>query len=511
MKIDNRPLLAAVVGCAFATSPAHAQTTASASTPTSATSASSASSASKTAASGTTPYPASADGDGHVTNGYATARWAEDWRTSAARRDANDPLDRLKYLPLAADGDVYLTLGGELRLRSIYISNPGLVKGEHQRQDVMRLTGSADLHLGSHVRLFGELSHAQSSGHNIGTPSSSQDNDLVVEQSFVEVTGTLAGLDLGARYGRQMFYDGSKLMVSQRDNNAIHYTDNGLRLWARSKDVRVDLFDFAPTRYGREGTRDDDADKGTRFTGASLGFVVPKDTLGGSKLYVDPFFWRLRRRTASWVGTSGREERYYTGAHVWGSVGPVKIDWVADRQTGSFDGREIDAWQAFFNQDIALGDAKSAPRVGLAFAYASGGGGNEDGAGAGKLRDAISPHGANTPYSYNLFLTATNLVEVAPTFAFSAGKNVKFIAEYAFAWRANTQDAIYRSNGKALAGTQNSTAAKTAELPRLQVQWTITPRISVVGRYEHVFAGPALHEAGYGDSDYLTSWISLRF
>lgn len=502
MKIDNRPLLAAVVGCAFAatSAQAHAQSkdaSSQASTP-----------ASSPTKSSSTPYPTGADGDGRVTNAYSTARWAEDWKSSANTRNTNDPLDRLKYIPLAADGDVYLTLSGEARLRTNYTSNPGLVEGEHQRQDIVRLTGGADLHLGEHVRFYGEVSHASSSGYNIGTPTSSQDNDLVLEQGFVEVTGRLAGLDLGARYGRQMFYDGSKLLVSQRDNNAIHFTQNGLRVWARGKDARIDLFDFSPTSYGREGTGDDDTDKGIRFTGATLGFVVPKTTFGGSKLYVDPFFWRLRRHEANWVTASGREERFYTGAHVWGDAGPINVDWTVDRQTGTFDGREIDAWQVFLDQNVALGSGKNAPRLGFTFDYASGGGGNSD---TGKLQNAISPHGANTPFSHHLFLTATNLVETAPTLSLRPTKSVKVLAEYAFAWRANTQDAIYRANGRALAGTELSTASKTAELPRLQVQWTITPRISITGRYEHVFAGPALKQAGYGDSDFLASWISFRF
>ena len=36
-------------------------------------------------------------------------------KADPAKRD--DPLDRLKYIPLDDDGDIYLTLSGELRLR----------------------------------------------------------------------------------------------------------------------------------------------------------------------------------------------------------------------------------------------------------------------------------------------------------------------------------------------------------------------------------------------------------
>ncbi|GAM06305.1 alginate export family protein [Novosphingobium sp. MBES04] len=488
MTIDNRPLMAVALGCALCASPALAQSTTE-----------------------HTAYPPAANGEGRVTNAYATARWAEDWSAPGEVRKIDDPLDRLKHIRLDSDDDIYLTLAGEMRLRTNFTSNPGLVKGEHQRHDILRVTGGADLHLGEHVRLYGELSHADSSGHNIGTPSVYQENDLVVEQSFVEVTGTLGGLDLGARYGRQMFYDGSKMLVSQRDNNAIHYTQNGLRLWARGRDVRVDLFDFKPTAYGRQGTGDDRINDEIRFSGVTVGTQLPRDLLGGSKLSFDPFVWRLRRREAAWVGTVGREERVYVGAHAWGDVGPVNIDWTVNHQSGSFEDRAVDAWQVFTSQTVALGAQKGAPRIGFNFDYASGGGGNEDGPGAGKMRNAISPHGANTPFSHHLFLTASNLVELAPTLALSPVKSVKILADYSFAWRATTNDAIYRANTRPLAGTQLSTSHKTAEMPRLQVQWNISPRVGITARYEHVFAGPALREAGYGDSDFFGTWISLRF
>lgn len=456
-------------------------------------------------------YPANADGDARVTNSYATARWAEDWSALEDDDKRDDPIDRLKFIPLANDGDVYLTLSGELRLRTNYTSNPGLEEGEHQRQDIMRLVGAADLHIGEHVRFFGELSHASTTGHNIGTPSTALDDELVVQQAFAEVTGTVAGLDVGVRYGRQEFYDGSKLLVSQRDNNAILFTQNGLRAWVRGDNVRLDLFDFEPTSYGREGTSDDRSNDAIRFSGVTVGTVVPKTAFGGSKLFVDPFFWRLRRRDAAWVGTSGREERYYLGAHAWGSAGKVALDWTVNRQFGDFEGRDIDAWQVFLDQTIAVGSGKSAPRVGFSFDYASGGGGNEDGVGSGAMKNAISPHGANTPFSHHLFLTASNLVEVAPSLAFQPVKGVKVLAEYAFAWRADTSDAIYRANGSAMPRTVNSDASKTGELPRLQVSWAITPRISITSRYEHVFAGRGLTEVGYGDSDFLATWVSFRF
>ncbi|MBT0671735.1 alginate export family protein [Novosphingobium profundi] len=456
------------------------------------------------------PYPPLADGDGHVINRYATARWAENWTSLADPERCDDPLDRLKHVALAPE--VYLSFSGEIRARTNYTANPGLVEGEHQRQDILRVVAGADLHVTEHLRFFGEIAHASTTGHNIGTPATNLANDLVLQQAFVEATGEIAGVDTGIRYGRQEFFDGSSLLVSQRDNNAIPYTLNGVRAWARFSRARIDAFDLKPTLYGSEALGDDTTDHATRFSGVTLGLALPKTALGGSELYVDPFFWRLRQRALTWLDSSGREERLFAGAHVWGKAGKAQIDWTADYQWGRYGNRDIRAWQVFLNQTVPTGLGSLVPNAGFVFNYASGGGGNSnDLAPSAPMRNAIAPFGANTPFAHHLFLSATNIIALAPKVEVRPAKNLRILGEYEFVWRDSVEDAIYRTGSRALARTADNTARKTGELPRIQLQWSIAPRIQFVTRYEHVFAGQGLKQAGYGDSDFVASWISLLF
>ncbi|MFC0685017.1 alginate export family protein [Novosphingobium clariflavum] len=452
-------------------------------------------------------YPVSANGDGAVSNGYSISRWAEDWRVMASKARRDDPLDRLKFLPLTGDDSVYLTLSGELRLRMNQTTNPNLREGEAQRQDISRVVAGADLHVGPHLRFYGELAHGGLGGENLGKPSSNFRNGLAAQQYFAEVSEEVGGLDVGIRYGRQEFVDGPNLLTSQRDNNTMHYTLNGVRAWVRGKAVRADVFDFRPTAYGEDGLRDDKSDPERRFSGVTLGYAVPPRFLGGSKLFVDPFLWRRQNGVGAWGGRVGPATRYYGGVHVYGDAGPVNLDWTVNHQWGSFIDQRIDAWQVLLAQSLRLGADKAAPRVGLSADYASGGGGYGD----GKLRDAYSPFGNNVYFSYQLYLTPTNLRSLAPTFSFSPLKAVKVSAEYRFAWRDSVTDAVYRANGQAFAGTQNGRARKIAELARLQAVWTISPRVTFTGRYEHLQAGPALTSAGYRSSDFLAGWLSLRF
>ena len=452
-------------------------------------------------------YPADAVGDGNTAGGYNQSRWAEDWTRyrNPAKRD--DPLDRLKFIPFDANGNIYLTLSGELRFRVNQTTNPNLRDAEAQRQDITRIVGGADLHLGNHVRVFGELAHAGLAGRNLGTITPQMRNDLVVQQSFVDVTGKVAEADVGVRYGRQTFADGPNLMVVPRDNNTIFFVYNGTRAWARAKSVRVDLFDFRTTRLGVGGTSDDISERGRRFSGISGGIVLPKTLFGGSKLYLDPFFWRLRNDNATWGRTTTREERFFYGLHTLGDIGPVNLDWTVNYQGGNYNGRSIDAWLVLLAQNYRIGKSKSAPRIGFHFDYATGGGAF----GTGKLRNALAPFGNNIYYSYQLYATPTNLIAFAPSFTFAPMSKLRVSAEYQLSWRETLGDAVYRANGTAFAGTQLVGGRKIADTARLQAVYTVSPRVSLTGRYEHLMVGPALSNAGYKSSDFLAGWLSLRF
>ena len=452
-------------------------------------------------------YPNAAIGDGVTAGGYNQSRWAEDWSKLRDPKKRKDIVDQLKFISIAGDGDVYLTLSGEARLRVNHTTNPNLRDAEAQRQDILRLFGGADLHVGEHLRFYGELAHGTLEGENLGTALPNLRNKLAVQQAFVDLTGTVADIDVGVRYGRQTFADGPNLLVVPRDNNTLYFGFNGVRAWARTAGVRADVFDFKPTAYGNAGTRDDNAEDARRFSGISTGIVVPETLFGGSKLYVDPFLWRLRNKNAVWGTDNAREVRNFYGLHIWGDAGPLNLDWTINYQGGAYDNRSIKAWLVLLAQTYKVGSGKSAPRVGFHADYASGGGAY----GTGTLRNSLAPFGNNIYYSYQLFATPTNLIAVAPNVSFSVLDKLRLTAEYQLSWRDTQSDAVYRANGTAFAGTQTVAGRKIADTIRFQAVYPITSRLSFTGRYEHLIAGPALSRAGYRNSDFLAGWLSYRF
>jgi hypothetical protein len=108
------------------------------------------------------PYPAEADGQGPRTGpNYMMLRGAEDWRflrSQKAKREWSSPL---KFIPLAADGDVSLTLNGDQRA-SVSLSTRPLLSDTTNRVEVLsRTTLGADLRIGPAVRFYGELASAR--------------------------------------------------------------------------------------------------------------------------------------------------------------------------------------------------------------------------------------------------------------------------------------------------------------------------------------------------------------
>ncbi|WP_227698647.1 alginate export family protein [Sphingomonas hengshuiensis] len=449
-------------------------------------------------------YPRQADGHGIKLSGYNTSRWAEDWRGMRDPKKRDDILDRLKYLPIDADGDAYVTLSGEMRLRTTLVSNPGLVDSPYRREDLLRLVGGADVHVGP-FRAYGELAHGGLAGVNYGTPAGKSRNTLIVQQAFGELGGPVGRATLGIRYGRQCFTDGSPQILAIRDDNSILFVEQGVRAWAQLSRFRVDMFDFHHVTLGTGGTGDDVADKSTRFSGVTGGIVLADSKT--RKLFLDPYAWRERNSKARWGSTTAREVRRHWGARLWGSLNDLTIDWTLDRQTGDFAGRDIDAWSAYIAQTYQLSRKGLAPKIGVHVDYGSGGGAYDKGA----LHNGRFVTGGAIAYSYQGALSPSNLVQISPNVTISPAKTLDLTTEYQRSYRATESDAVYKGNGTAYTGTQKIAGSHIGDAIRFQASWKIAPRVSLITRYEYFQPAGPLAKVKTTGSHYLSSWISLRF
>ena len=350
------------------------------------------------------------------------------------------------------------------------------------------------------------MAHGGAGGDNYGNPVGAIRNDLAVTQAFFDVTGEIGGREVGVRYGRQFFIDGSPYLISTRNGATLLTPFNGIRGWVRGEHWRADLFDLHPTRLGTGDVSDDRTDDARRFSGLNVSTQVPSDWFGGSKLYLDPFVWRFRQDARRWGAETAREERTYVGARLWGAAGPAQLDWTLARQTGRFGDRDIEALQVFTTQSMRAGEGAGAPRISLRVDYGSGGGAYD----GGVIRNALTPQGVPIFYSYQNVFNPVNMIAVAPGVTVRQGKT-SVTGEVQFTWRASERDAVYRATDLPYAGTEVVEGRHVGEVWKLQLAHTISPRTSLIARYEHLAAGSVLKDAGYESSDYLTAWVNFRF
>ena len=451
---------------------------------------------------GTQGYPLIARGWGGKTGPNTwMSRWAEDWSPDGpeGRKATGD--DRLKYIPFG-DGDRYLTLSTEQRLRMNFFDNPGLRAGSSQQQWLYRGFFGADLHLGDHVRVYGELAHGSVDGRNTGKPVN-LNNDAILQQAFVDFSGARNGVQTGVRIGRQDFSDGPIQLVSVRENPNIHFTLDGVRAWAIGEGSRVSAFEY---RYVDEqpGAFDDGTQHRKRFRGVVGGFRLQD---GMQVLYVEPFWYGARDDDRRWGSTVAREERDFLGVRLWGTRGPLTLDTVAVHQSGDFDGRDISAYAVFSSFRWALSDGGMKPAIGFHADISSGGGAY----GNGTLRNASFLFGTSPYYSFANWFGGTNLIDVAPTFQFAPTANTTVALEWEWLWRHREGDAVYSGAAVPYAGTHLVGGSRIGNLLRLNTTWRFERRWSLTTRVEHLFAGPVLEDAGFGDATFVGSWLTFRY
>lgn len=278
-----------------------------------------------------------------------------------------------------------------------------------------------------------------------------------------------------------------------------------MRAWGQFSRYRVDLFDFNHVTLGTGGTSDDVADKTTRFSGITAGMVLADEKT--RKLFLDGIAWRHRNDRIRWGTVTAREIRHHYGLRLWGSLDRVTIDWTIDHQSGTHGARSIDAWAAYIAQTFQFTKKGLAPKIGIHVDYGSGGGSF----GTGTIRAARYVTGGAIPYSYQGAFSPTNLVQISPNVTVSPFKTLDVTTEYQRSYRAVAGDALYRGSGTAYARSHLLDGSHVGDTARVQASWKITPRLSMIARYEYFRPAGALEKAGTAPSHFLMGWLSFRF
>lgn len=432
------------------------------------------------------PYPLMAAGWGpELGGGMMASRWVEDW--SGVKAAGHAPA--LKAIPLG--GTARLSLSSEVRLRYATWNNAQLVRANDMHQAQLRAVIGADLRLDPHVRVFGELGTGQVDRRQDSAAANFQ-NDLSLQQLFVDIRAAAGETLAGAIIGRQEFSDGPRQLISLSDGPDLHRSWNGVRFYLHGARHRIGVFDLRATRLGRNGF-DETVDHRETLQGFTASFVVSPGE--GPNTYLEPFWFHTRNPAGR---TAGLDDRNTFGARLWGRIGKARFDWTAARQTGrAIDGRSVDAWGLFAVQSLELSDTGWKPRLTSHIDLATGGADD-----TGSVQDFNPLYASSNYLGESQFLGLTNLLLFAPGVALAPTARTTLSFEYAYARRLQESDAVYGGGMRPYVGTEAIAGQSIGGLARLSGTWSATPNLSLSLNFEHLDAGTVLERAGYASGSY---------
>jgi hypothetical protein len=432
---------------------------------------------------------------------YENLRYEEDWSVLRDPQLRTDFLDPVKYVPLTEDGEVLLSVGGEVRERYEYTGDPAWGDDPQDPNGVFlqRYILHGDLHLGPRFRFFSQLYSALEGGR-AGPPNPIDENELDLQQAFVD--GAIPwGLPTTLRLGRQELRYGSARLVDVREGpNVRRKFDGGRVLLLPSEAWRVDVFAVRPSEI-EPGIFDDGTDDSQALWGA---YAVGTRVLLPTAL--DLYYLGYRNNNADFDQGAAREKRHTVGARVWGQRSGWDWNWELIYQWGDFGTGDIDAWSLATDTGYTWQEASWTPRLALSANIASG---DRDPTDADlQTFNPLFPRG--NYFSELALLGPRNFYNLHTFLSFLPTPRLEVTTDVDFFWRLETTDGIYRPSGALLRSGAGTDARYVGTEVSLNATFQVNPHISATAIYAHFFPGRYVEETGPSeDIDFFE--LTLRF
>ncbi|MBS1071127.1 alginate export family protein [Gluconobacter cerinus] len=455
---------------------------------------------------------------------YGAAAWAEDWSYLRDKSKRTDFFDPLKFIALNNSRTIWLTLSGESRLRNWYEEAPFLGrsgKAQSGRFGIRNLIG-ADLHLGEHVRFFGQLINADAGGWKGFGYGSTYRKRLDLQQGFVELKGKVAGAQTGFMFGRQQFLDAPSYMLYNRETPNVPLSWNGGRFYALWPRIRVDAYDFVQTKTDSPLMFHNTEDYGTRLYGGNTTMIVPAFSVGGERVhsFLDLFYIRYRYSSGlSAVPTAvrvlkGTSSRGNLGFRWYGTSASVEYSVGALYQNGTFQyaGTErkssVRAWAV--NTIIGYRHTPSPlhPFLGVQADIYSGGSDGQN----GTVRTYMAPFNPQTNYlDTTTYISPSNLVSLSPVISITPWKGFASLRLKApFMWRENANGAIWSSSGP-YTFAHAYRGGYVGVVPQASLTLQINHHLTWQIYGARFMASQSLRKAGAQSGSYAQSNVTFRF
>jgi hypothetical protein len=445
----------------------------------------------------------------NTSQAYGLLRQDEDYRYLSNPACRHDYWDRLKYVQLGSNKDMFLTFGGEIRewYEGFRDANWGASPQDANGYLLQRLSIYADIHAASRIRFFVQLTSDIEAGRNGGPRPAIDESKLLFEEAFADITLSRAhSHTLVLRLGRQEFELGVGRLVDVRDGANVRQAFDGASLQWKTSSWNIDGFALKPVLNGT-GVFDAPPDRGSTFWGVYAVHPMPK--IKGAN--IDLYYLGIDRQNATFDIGSGHELRHTVGGRFWGGRGGWSYDSEAAFQWGDFGAKNIRAWGTGHDTSYTFRSVCLRPKLGATAFVGSGNHGNST-SDLGTLNPlfptdfyfsqaGINPSGPS------------NLMAIRPYIGLQLTRSLALVADDNVFWRTSLQDGIYSLGGSLLVSGRDNSKRYVGNQPSVGVYWNASAHLSVSAAYAHYFAGSFLTKAfpPGRDMDYAAVWTTYKF
>lgn len=372
----------------------------------------------------------------------------------------------MKFIPLNASKNTYLSFGGDVRFQYFYAKNENWGDGPQDSDGYVlsRYLFHADFHAGKFFRAFVQTQSSLADGRI--DPSAVDQNPLDLHQAFADFNFINEGSKkLILRAGRQELSYGSQRLVAVREGPNNRQSFDGLKLITGKENVSADFF-FTHYVIARDGIFDDTSNQDRQFWGSY--FVFNKIPVIKN---VDFYYLGYKRTRANFDDAKGKELRHSLGARIWGKSGSWRYDGEAVFQFGDVAEKKISAWTASINSGYRFNSIKFKPEIGFKTEIISG----DRKQGDSKLQtfNPLFPRGGY--FGLASVIGPSNLIDFHPSLSFEITNNIDWIIDYDMFWRYSSNDGIYAPNTALIYPGNASTKKKIGNQLESEIVWEPTP------------------------------------
>lgn len=460
---------------------------------------------------------------------YGAAPWAEDWSSKKDPKNRTDFLDPLKAIRLNESGSIWLSLSGESRIRNWYESNPqlGTAGKRHSGRFTVRNLFGADLHLGQHWRIFGQLNNGEAAGWNYYGYNTTWRRRLGVQQLFVGYERKLFGAKTGVMVGRQQFLDAPSWLIYMRETPNVPLSWNGARGYAMWNRVRLDFYNFVGTQVTKDTIMGGGFDDDTRLYGGNIGIALKPFSIVGEQVhsFLDLFWMGFHyggksAAVALYKGSqAGTQTRQNGGFRWYGSAPSFEYELGGVYQGGRFHpgsssvaSRPVSAWAVRGVLGWRHSSSSLHPFLGVQAEAYSGGDNRRSKGTVGTFSAPFSPR--NGTFDLTRTIARANIISAGPLVSIAPRPFMNIRIRVPYLWRQSVDDGLYNSSSpfSFLSGAKLRQAGRAVGWqPQGQIQFQIQQHINWQIDGGAILMTHRMRRAGGQNGTYMLSTITLRF